>query len=141
MHESRGLHKEAHTQHWLQGATLAEKLWGSKEDLAQISNCIRTIKPGVWGPSWNTEDEEEEEEEEEEKEEEEKEEEEEEKEVEEEDWRRKRRRRRRMTHAMQVPEAGERFPFLLQQIHDQSIHHVEVTLVFLKTAGRQQLVS
>ena len=49
----------ARTQHWPQGSTLAEKLWGSKEDLLQTTQFINAIKLNVWGQSWITEEEEE----------------------------------------------------------------------------------
>ena len=32
--------------------------WGLKEDLVQTTNFINAIKPGVWGQSWNAEEEE-----------------------------------------------------------------------------------
>ena len=39
-------------------ATLAENLWGSKEDLLQITQFINTTKLDVSRESWNAEDEE-----------------------------------------------------------------------------------
>ena len=45
--QSCPLYKEARTQHWPQGATLAEKLWGSTEDLLLTTSFINTIKLDV----------------------------------------------------------------------------------------------
>lgn len=38
--QSCPLHQEARTQHWPNGATLAEKLWGTKEDLMETTDFI-----------------------------------------------------------------------------------------------------
>ena len=43
---------KAQTQHWPQGATFAEKLWGSEEDLPQTTSFINTIRIDVRGLSW-----------------------------------------------------------------------------------------
>ena len=44
--QSRPLYKESVTQHWLQGATVAEKLWDSEEDLLQTTeqDLLQTTK-------------------------------------------------------------------------------------------------
>ena len=46
-HNDHWIIKETRTQHWYQGAMLAEKLWDSKEDLLQTAKLINTIKLGV----------------------------------------------------------------------------------------------
>ena len=53
-------YKEERTQHWPQGATLAENHWSAKEDLVQTTTVINTTTLDVWGRSWNDEEEEEE---------------------------------------------------------------------------------
>ena len=41
---------------WPQGTTLAEKLWGSKEDVVHSTNFTSTIKLDAWGQSCNSEE-------------------------------------------------------------------------------------
>ena len=57
--QSCPLYKEARTQHWPQGATLAERLWGSKEELLQAASFSNTITLDVRGQSWSADEEQE----------------------------------------------------------------------------------
>ena len=49
-------HSTAPTWHWPQGTTLAEMLWGSKEDVVHSTSFASTIKLDARGQSWNTEE-------------------------------------------------------------------------------------
>ncbi|KAK7109255.1 hypothetical protein V1264_013328 [Littorina saxatilis] len=42
--QSCPLYQDARTQHWPHGATLAEKLWGTKQDLDTTTNFITHIR-------------------------------------------------------------------------------------------------
>ena len=57
--QSCPLYKEARTQHWPQVATLAERLWGSKEGLLQAASFSSTITLDVRGRSWSADEEQE----------------------------------------------------------------------------------